>query len=75
MRISKKYVFMIVNGFGQPLYNKDGMCWFFVSESKAKKYLKDRKDKRFDLLKKRIIVRLDWKQVYELGRKSEVKKL
>lgn len=75
--IRKRYVYMIVNQFGQPLFTRKnrydagtGQLWFFTTKANAIKHIESRNKMKLDLDKKRIIVRLDWGAVYKLCQKA-----
>ncbi len=74
--IDKKFLYMVINGFGQPLYRRgekekagNGMCWFFVSTPDAVNYIKYRRSLGLDLDKERFIVRTEWKDIFKAGKK------
>lgn len=68
----KRYVYMVVNSRGEPLYTNVtgnitnvGRLWFFLNRVQAIAYIQRRNSKGLDLDKYRTIVRVDFQLLFK----------
>lgn len=68
----KRYVYMVVNSRGEPLYTNVtgnitnvGRLWFFLNRDQAIAYIQRRNSKGLDLDKYRTIVRVDFQLLFK----------